>query len=117
MFAPRVAYIDVERVAMAVQFPYTGHGHCSPRPVVVVRLPEVGGSGVGMAYPVEFPHPVEGHVIVGRLAFATGCLFGRFIGEVIGVHRGTVDGVDACIVPFGKRLCICREAQQYGQAR
>ena len=87
--APCVAHVDVDRVAVAVEFPHARHGHAAPRLVVVVDAADALGTLPGVAHPVEAPHAVE------REAFA---------GLHRRRHRQPVDLVDGRILPFAARL-------------
>ena len=106
LVAPGIAHIHVNRVAEAVQFPHAGHGHVAPAFVVEIGFPEVGRMLVGIVHPEEFPGTVQGHE-VGRLLFdaVVRCLC-RFVGKVVGVHRGTVYGVNFRVLPFVERLGV-----------
>ena len=65
LVTPSVVDVDIQRVAIAVQFPDTGDGHCAPGLVVEVRLPEIRRPAVCVRHPVELPESVQGHVVGG----------------------------------------------------
>ena len=117
LLAPGIAHVDVDGVAVAVELPHAGHGDGVPAPVVEVRAPEVGGPGVGMAHPEEFPHAVERHEVFGLLLDAARGHIGRLVGEEARVHRRAVDGVHPGVVPLGERLRPRREGRQGHEAR
>ena len=58
-FAPRIANIDIDRIAKSVQLPQTRHRHGAPRRIVVVGLVEpFGPIGRGLCA-VELPHATD----------------------------------------------------------
>ena len=111
LVAPGVANIHIDRIAKAVQFPHAGDGDVVPTFVIVAHTPEVGRASIGILHPEELPDAVQCHE-TGRLFFqAPGGDIGRLVGEVVGVHGGTVHGVDLRVEPFFERLCAGRQGQ------
>ena len=100
LLTPSVTNVYVERISISVQFPYTGHRHIVPSFVVVIGPPEIGRTSVSVLYPKEFPRTVQGHEVLGLFLGVLRCHLGGLVGEEIGVHRGTVYGVDLGISPL-----------------
>ena len=63
LLTPSVAHIDIDRVAIAIKFPYGGHLHVVPSLVVIAYPPEVGRTSLRITYPEEFPSAVECHEV------------------------------------------------------
>ena len=107
--SPGVADVQVDRVAVSVQFPYTWHSHASPRSVVVVCTIEIAWSLVCVSHPVEFPVAVERHIssVVSVSLPSRHCVV---VGYKRCVQRQTVDVVDIHIVPFGHCRLIVGKA-------
>ena len=104
MLAPGIACIDIDRVAIAVEFPHSGHRHRAPRRVVIVRAEKVAQGVVGILLPMKMPHTVQRKIIGLRSRIAGQCRFFRSISKIIGVHRRTVDFVHFGVLPLGKGL-------------
>ena len=104
LLAPRVADIEVLRIAVAVQLPEPRNGHFAPRAVVEAGTEEVRGTLLGVAHPREFPRPVEVEEAFGGVRVAPSGGVCGFVGEEGGVHLLPVDLVDRGVVPFRKSL-------------
>ena len=63
LVSPCVTYVHINRIAVAVQFPYTGDRNIIPPLVVEVLAEKIQGSFIGIPDPVEFPESVKGQVI------------------------------------------------------
>ena len=105
LVTPCVSDIHIDWVAISVKFPYARNRNVIPTFVVEAGFPEVGRSGIGILYPVEFPRAVQCHEVGGVFLDALlGCL-GRFVSKVIGMHRGAVYRIDSRVFPFLEGLC------------
>ena len=102
--APGVADVHIDRVAVAVKFPHGGHIKLVPALVVKILFPEICGSAVQVAHPVEFPWSVKAHEVRAFFFGAGGGCIGVFVGEISRVHRQTVDRVDIGVLPLFEGL-------------
>ena len=82
---PAVADVDVERIPVAVDLPYSRNRHFAPVRIIGLGLEECGGAAVMGLVPFEFPKPVKRHQRVIRVEG--------------GPHRETVPLHDRCILP------------------
>ena len=106
MPTPSKAHVQVNGVAIAVQFPDARHGHGSPRRVVKVGFVKAGGTLVGIFHPIKFPIAMQRQVVFRAFGVARLRLLVVFKGEEVGVHGHAVQGVHLQVVPFGeRRLC------------
>ena len=64
---PAVADVDIERVAVSVDFPDSGNGHGVPRIVFSINAVECGQPALRCLIPLEFPESVEAHDGVVRV--------------------------------------------------
>ena len=103
MSTPSKAHVQVNGVAIAVQFPDARHGHGSPRRVVKVGFVKAGGTLVGIFHPIKFPIAMQRQVVFRAFWVAHLCLLIVFKGEEVGVHGHAVKGVHLQVVPFGER--------------
>ena len=101
---PGIAQIHIKRVTIALQFPYTRHGHHVPSLVVVVCTIEIRGAHTHLLYPVKFPKSVERHIITRRTGVAFQGGISRLISKVMGMHRQTMDGIYLQILQLCKTL-------------
>ena len=120
LLAPRVADIEVLRIAVAVQLPEPRNGHLAPCAVVEAGTEEVRGTLLGVADPREFPRPVEVEEAFGGVRVALPGGVCGFVGEEGGVHLLPVDLVDRGVVPFvalgpepGSRTCAQQCQEQF----
>ena len=104
LLAPGVADVEVDRIAVAVQFPEPRNGHLAPCAVVEAGTKEVRGTLLGVAHPREFPRPVEVEEAFGGVRVAPPGGVCGFVGEEGGVHLLPVDLVDRRVEPFRKSL-------------
>ena len=104
LLTPRVADIDVLRVAITVQLPQARYGHRAPCSVVVVRAEEIRRTLVSVTCPAESPYAVERKEAPGSVFITDGSRCNGFICELGGTHRQAVYGIDVGILPFGKGL-------------
>lgn len=89
---PRVGFVRVNRVAVAVQLPDARHRHCAPRRIVVSGAEEPFGFGSRAVHAQEGPFAVE-RAVEGRagvVVFGNG-LGGRGEGDETRAHRGAAD--------------------------
>ena len=61
MSSPSEADVHIFRVAIAIQFPHSGHRHRAPAAVVEVGAVEVGGPLVSILHPIKLPVAVQRH--------------------------------------------------------
>ena len=114
--SPGISSIYVDRVAVAVQFPYAGNLKVVPSFVIEISLVKVGRTCFGMSHPVEFPKTVQGHEIRG-IFFDTGLSFiSRCVSKVISVHSGAVYGIHFRVFPLIEALRLNRCQSQCSQA-
>ena len=59
--APRIAYIDIQRITVTVEFPNSRKRHRAPSAVIIVHLIIIHGAVTGVFHPVELPETVQGH--------------------------------------------------------
>ncbi len=104
LVSPGIPDVDILGVAVSVKLPHGGHFDVIPAAVVETGFPEIDGTHVGIAHPIEFPYPVESQEIIGLLfhPLAGGILV--FIREICRVHRKSVHFIDIRILPFLHRL-------------
>ena len=117
--APRISHINIDRISVSIHFPDTGNRHIDPRAVIEVVRIKIRGTQVGILYPIELPQSIQRDEI-GRFfpdIFPGSRLI--FIGEIGGVHRSTVNGIDFGVQPLRKGLsrthCChqrCRDTQK-----
>ena len=102
---PAVADVDVERIPVAVDLPYSRNRHCPPVRVIGLRLEECGRAAVRGLVPFEFPKPVKRHHRVIRVEG--------------GPHRETVSFHDRGVLPVRVGLCrldlVCAYRQYSAQ--
>ena len=108
LIAPGISAFDIQRITIAVHLPQAGNGEVIPSFVVKINFIEVERPLVGIPHPVEFPGSVNRHKVGGLLLFTLQGRIFRFIGEIMRVHRGTVDSIHFRIHPFRLLLCIGR---------
>ena len=112
--APFVAFPSeihscVYRDIITVQFPHARNRKIHPAFVVEIRLPEAFRTCVRMFHPVEFPVPVQAHEVSGQFFHSFCRQFRTFVGKKVGVHGGTVDGIDLRVLPLLECLCVGME--------
>lgn len=83
LLTPRVADIDVLRVAITVQLPQARYGHRAPCSVVVVRAEEIRRTLVSVTCPAESPYAVERKEAPGSVFITDGSRCNGFIGELV----------------------------------
>ena len=103
MSAPCKAHVEVNGVAIAVQFPVAGYGHVAPSRVVKVGFVKACGTLVGIFHPIKFPIAMQRQVVFRAFGVAHLRLLSVFKGEEVGVHGHPVQGVHLQAVPFGER--------------
>ena len=111
---PGIADIEIDRIAIAVEFPHSRDRHSSPVGVVEVRSPEIGRTLVCILDPVEFPFSVEREVVLAVL-HSLFHLFEAGIGKEVSVHRRTVDLSDIRVLPLVEALRTCRKDASQGE--
>ena len=109
MSTPSKAHVQVNGVAIAVQFPVSGYGHVAPSRVVKVGFVKACGALVGIFHPIKFPIAMQRQVVFRAFWVARLRLLVVFKGEEVGVHGHAVKGVHLQVVPFGE-LRLCRDA-------
>ena len=111
LVAPGISGVHVDGIAESVEFPHAGDGNRIPALVIETGRPETRGTLVGVAYPVEFPGPVDGQVVGGGFGASGEGQAVILIREIMGMHRGAVHGVHGRILPLFEGLRRGREAQ------
>ena len=89
--APGISDIEVQGIAIAVEFPDSGNRHGAPSAVIVVRPVVIHRTVPGILHPVEFPDTVQRD----RL---------RIINVECSAHRHTVDLIHSGIAPDRVRI-------------
>ena len=111
---PGVTDVEVDRIAVSVQLPESRHGHVVPAFVVVADAEKVRRSLVGVAHPVEFPVSVQRDEPLREGLVARLCGFRRFVREPGAMHRHSVHGIHAGVLPF-VALRAGRQRRRRGQ--
>ena len=103
--APRITYIHIYGVTIAVELPHRRHLHTIPTLVVVTNREKVGRTLVGILHPVELPRSVEREA-VGVLLIAISTLsLGHILEDLVGrVHLLAVDLIYVGIAPLRESL-------------
>ena len=107
--APSITYVDVDRVAVSVSFPYSRHLKVVPTFIVEAGFPEICGACICIPHPEEFPGSVQAHKVLGVFLDCLGSHFCIFVRKEVCVHRCPVDGIYFRVLPFFKCLCIARK--------
>lgn len=106
LISPGISDIDIDRVSVAVQFPYGRNLHVVPTFVIEACFPEIGRTCICIFDPEKFPGTIEAHVI-GRFFFnGLGSSVCVFVSEKVGMHRCSVDRIDFGILPFFEGLSL-----------
>ncbi len=100
LIGPGIPYVQVQRIAVSVQFPQSRDRHEGPASVIVCRVLKPGISLVGMIGHGEFPETSQVFVAGRRFPDAVMGQLKRFVSKIRGVHGGAVDLVHFRILPY-----------------
>ena len=84
--APGIAYIEIQRVTVTVEFPDSGKRHRTPSAVIIAHLIIIHGAVTGVFHPIELPDAMQGHSLRLRYIKSRG-------------HRLAADPIDIRVPP------------------
>ena len=107
--APGIAYIHINGITIAIQFPNTRYRHIGPAFIIETGLPEIGRTRISIFHPEELPGTVQRHKVRRMFLYALSGGIGRFVSEITGVHGRAVHGINLRVTPFLEGLGTCRK--------